>query len=631
MEKAELSYDQTVNPPLEALPNIYLERAGKGSRRLSEKLLENPEDPLNLEDVKLLQKFEVELIGKIVYEDKPTVDDEKEDVEDKKDEEESKELTLESLLKQHKGTAMQAPAFFSEAFLQGQVHLDGREGEMRQLHTPEDVYTWLAQHAKDETITAAQFREMAKQSTAFYKSEATQALLRGERPHASILDNMPIVIEPLKTLRFAEGAMTAREQLLMKRKQYGENATGLGGAKRSITDIYTKRVNGQVASNIPMLEYLVEQSRLIYDKETEVDAYQAMPKLLREFAIDKTKQILLYKRLDFLKNGIGYDENGHATAVDAEIFEATANAEATTETEPIFTVEQKQILKETLIPPEMMAELFSKVLEIAGLLSSESSDTWSPGRGHRAADDLFQVVMQPTKDSFAVNGIDGVFMISNKSRSLYDLLTVGAHELTHIDQTQADKIFEAMLKIGGMKGRRVSMIRETGANIVQRQFEKELFGQSKKVAFAYARAIQSLEAGGDMFDASQAFYEEKKRENPSEPASKLAEEAADRVLRLMLSGGTNSQPMSYAEENLMNLDLKDASPEVKQRATLLTSLDLDDQVRLHKYGLLPTIEGVSVDWPRILLEVMQPLIEESFNDYYDKDVEENKSIVLSYN
>lgn len=81
----------------------------------------------------------------------------------------------------------------------------------------------------------------------------------------------------------------------------------------------------------------------------------------------------------------------------------------------------------------------------------------------------------------------------------------------------------------------------------------------------------------------------------------------------MLSGGANSQPMSYAEENIMNAELQDADPRVKSRATLLTSLDLDDQQRLHRYGLLPDAHAGEVDWAPYLMATLQPFIERALN------------------
>ena len=571
--------------------NIYLERSGKGSKEASERLLEAPADPLDESEKADVRLYEEELCRQPVYGD----------------------MSLEHILTKHIGETLAAPTFFSEAFIKGQIHVEGLEGSLRQLRTPGDVYTWLAQAARDQSIPVKDMLEMARQSAAHYKTEAAQALLRGDRPHEATLDRMPIVVDPYKTLEFAEGVIEARRYLLDKRREFGREARGLNGAKRAMTDIYLKRVNGQIAGDIPVLEFLVEQSRLIDDEEMVAGAYLAMPASLREAANNPERRVLLNKRLDYIRNGIGYDSDGRATAVDSEVVK-TASGETVVEADaPIFNAEQREALRREEVSPEEMIQLFTEVVRSAGLLSDEDPSTWSPGRGHRAADQLFQVVMHPTKDTFAVNGIDGVVTKPNKPRSLYDVMTIGVHELTHINQTQLDRQLGEVLHIGKLKGRRVSMLRETGANLVQRQLERELFGESKPVALAYARAIQRLETGGDMFDATQAFYEEKRRVSSGAGEAKIAAEAADRTLRLMLSGGANSQPMSYAEENIMNAELQDADPQVKSRATLLTSLDLDDQQRLHRYGLLPDVHAGGVDWAPYLLSALQPFIERALN------------------
>lgn len=63
----------------------------------------------------------------------------------------------------------------------------------------------------------------------------------------------------------------------------------------------------------------------------------------------------------------------------------------------------------------------------------------------------------------------------------------------------------------------------------------------------------------------------------------------------------------------MHGELAEASPEVRQRATMITTLDLDDQLRLHRYGLLPTPDEAGVDWTPILLKRLEPLIQQALN------------------
>ncbi|MEO6109689.1 MAG: hypothetical protein ABIP50_01600 [Candidatus Saccharimonadales bacterium] len=575
------------------LPNIYMERAGKGSREMAEKLLAPPEEPLDEVEIAEVKAFEREIC------DFPV----------------DSELTLQTMLLTHKGEALEAPVFFADAFLKGQVHVEGLEGVLRQFRTKEDVYTWIAQSALngDDGVDPKILRDLAKQSSTYYINESTQALLRGDELSPVISDHMSIVADPQKALRYSRAELAAREYLIELREHHKSSAGSVEGAKRAFVDIYLKRVNGLVASDIPVMEYLMSQSEMIGDEETLDGAKAVVPHGLFEATGTPEKRDRLNKRLDYIRNGMGLDAEGHASAVDEEVLVEPTQEGAGSVEPSVYTLEEREILMNTELPAEVVRELLGEILNEVNLLSSESASSWYPGRGHRAQDELFQIVTNPTKDSFAVNGIDGVLMIPGAPSSIYKILTVAVHELEHINQNQADKKLGESLKIGVIKGRRISMLRETGANISQRKAELQLFGVSKPVALTYARAIQAFEHGESMFDATRAFYDEKRRTFPDVGDVSAAKEASDRVLRLILSGGVNSQPMSYAEENIMNEELASASPEARRRATMITSLDLDDQERLHRFGLLPEVGDDSVDWLRIVIEKVAPYIDQALN------------------
>lgn len=440
-----------------------------------------------------------------------------------------------------------------------------------------------------------------------------QALLKDEKPNDQILDSMPIAIDPKKLLEYTGATLEARHHLIDLRAHYHANAHGLEGAKRAFIDIYTKVMNGAVADDVVTLKFLVQQAELIGDEDLAEAAYKTLPNNLRRAAVDTDRSHALAKRLDYIKNGIGYDEQGRASAVDKAVFlQSDVEQETSLET-PVYTPEQREILRNTQVNKEVIQLVLKQVIADAGLLSAEDESNWYVGRGQRASDGLCQVVYQPTKNTFEFNRLDYTLRTPNASRTLYELMTVGSHELTHINQSLADDIFGQLFRIGILKGRRIAMIRETGANMVQRQLEQQLFGESKPVAYAYAKAIKELESGKGIFDATKAFYDEKLRAGNGIGAAAAAKEAADRVLRLMISDGTNSQPMSYAEENIMSSELVDAPQEVRQRATLVTCLDLDDQVRLHPYGLLGDMNHTTIDWIPLLLNRLQPLIDQAFS------------------
>jgi hypothetical protein len=150
----------------------------------------------------------------------------------------------------------------------------------------------------------------------------------------------------------------------------------------------------------------------------------------------------------------------------------------------------------------------------------------------------------------------------------------------------------------------------------QRAAEREIFGTSKPIAFTYAKALHSLESGGGVDGATRAFYDEKLRINPNMKPQAAAREAADRVLRLLHYGGRNSRAMSYAEGGLFVAELDAADETVQMRVGVIASLDLVDQVKLHKYGLLPKIDKTDTDWEPHIQAVVEPYIREALEKHY---------------
>jgi hypothetical protein len=312
---------------------------------------------------------------------------------------------------------------------------------------------------------------------------------------------------------------------------------------------------------------------------------------------------------------MGFDSRGQATAVDEDVIVKAKEIVGVDGSEkPLFNAEQTEKLKNYKLTPDQMKAAISNILARKNLLSREDPKTWYPKRPYRAADNLFQVCVNPEGSNFGVKGKSGAYLVSSDERSLYDFTTIaGAHELQHVNQAQMTNELNKKLKIAGIRGKRVDPLLESGANFAQRESEKTLFGKCKPFALGYARAIQVLEKGGDMFSATRAFYEEKRSEQPDKDSKALAAEAADRVLRVLRNGGLNTWTMAYSEGVIVEDELKGASPEVKHRAGLVTCLDLVDQLRLHRYGLLGLPPDPSIDWTGDVLKEVEPYIKKALS------------------
>jgi hypothetical protein len=572
----------------EGYSGIYLERSGKDGRSLVETLIAQPEFPLEEYQKKEAYEFEKSIA----------------------DHELTTGITIDETIRSHKDEAITAPYFFAEAFLKGKVNLPESIDPAPHFSSLDSVYGWLASSARDSKIDEVTLTKMSKESTNYYKQTIAELLLSGGTPEPSTMDHMSIVLNPTEMIKKSLLVVQARQYIHELHCEYEEGGDRVEGAKRVLADIYLAKVNSLVAGDMITLDYLANQSKFIGDTEMEQASLEMIPAAVHK-ALD-VNRLQTAKRFDYLRHGIGKDINGLSSVVENIVVDdddtKPEEPEFVSEA-PLFTPEQIDKLRAFKLKPEEMLDLYSHILEKAGLLSSEDSSTWYPKRSHRAADELFQVVINPVANNFSISGRSGAYKVASEERSLFDVIVVGGfHELEHVNQAQVDFELGKKLNIADLKGKRVSMFRESGANYSQRKAETALFGESKPIALAYARALQTLERGGDNFAATKAFYNEKRAILPNADASVIAKEASDRVLRLSRGGGLDSGSMSYAEEKILSQELQDASAEVKNRAYAVTSFDLVDQVRLHKYDLLPMPEKPAIDWTDFIMKEVEPYI-----------------------
>jgi len=583
-----------VNPrqknPSEGYNGLYLERSGKSARDFVEVLTNPPEVVLEDEEKAEVYAFESSIGSHEL----------------------GRDVTVEAMIGAQKGEDVTAPLFFAESFLDGSVDMTVFGNP--EFHSQEEVYQWLAKAVQEQTVAVDALRAAAKQSAIAYKEKAAQALLNETELTEEDAGSMSLVLQPDNVIEQNAAAEEARQYLLWLRKKYTADGGHVDGAKRAVVEVYLARVNEVIAKSIPVVDYYIRQSQMIGDEQGVRLAQDSLPSAVRSILSNDTSKQDLFRRLDYLRNGLGVNERG-STAVSEDILSINdAEADASGR-DSIFTPEQAAILKQTMVEPAEMQAIFSRILAKAGLLSEEDSGSWSTSRKTRAHDELFQVVINPTKATFEVDGTSGVYKVAAEPRSLYDVLVVGGfHELSHINQAQADRQLGETLQVAKVKGKRPSMLREGGANMKQREAEIRYFGKSKPLALTYARALQVLEGGGSLFEATRAFYEEKRRVMPDVPAKTAAKEAADRVIRLIRQGGQSSQAMAYAEEGILSQELATASPEAKERAMAITSLDLVDQVRLHRYGLLPDIPSENIDWSELVADELAPYIQAALQD-----------------
>lgn len=581
---------------------LYLERGGVGIRSLAEQLNQPPELELSPE-----QKEEVYAFANKHIHEMPVTEYDG-------DQGEAKAKTLEQVIID--SGLSQGGMVFGAGLVgeRGQEVAKKLKLEIPVLDTAVDAYRWLASAAGGNRFGDMTFHAISKETLDRYKSIMADALLNGGEVDSADLEMMHINFTPEMSLTSAVELQAARKKLLIQRHDLGRSEEVYDRAKRAIVDVYLARLNASITANIDQLLTLYEQAELQGNEELE-DRTRVLLGGFGHIINKDDARVRTLTRLDYVRNGIGIDAEGKASPIAAEL-ERVAGTIETEDIEAYFTPEQVRVLKETPVGVERMQGGYQNVLRDAGVLSSEDSSTWYPKRGKRAADEKFQVVIQPAATSFAVDGIDGVLKVSSKPKSLYDVIVVcGFHEAAHIDQCLSDDEFAKVLKIGKIKGKRAGSLREPAANALQRMAERRLFGVSKPVSSpTYANAMKALRNGGSLTDAARAFYTTKLNIMPETPPAKAAEEAADRVLRLMRNHGINSQPLMYAEEGIMMQELADAPADVAQRAGALTTLDLVDQLKLHTYGLLPNVVSARHDWAGLVFKEFAPDISQALQN-----------------
>ncbi len=572
----------------EAYNGVFLERAGIHAGDLVKALLDEPTDPLDEEDKQKALAFEGNLAETIL----------------------SDGSTIEKALATQKDSDVIMP-FFSVDALMSQKLL-AEDFDIPQFADRQEAESWLRQQLS-VGVPGVKMRRLAKASMNHFNDMMIQRLVAGEAGEEMAVPQQ-VVVEPAMLISQSKSMNETRQYLVGKRQELSNKAVGLEGAQRAIVDVYLARINSQIAKNLVMLDELRVQADELGDMTTVSDIDSIVSPTFRQaFSNPETRDSVL-QRLDFLRNGMADHREGGGTGVSPFLETVAHEVSDSGEkriVEPRFNTFETERLMSYVVQPEEAKEVMRRVIERAGLLSQYKPDESAVLRSDRPKDGLFQVIVDPTKQSYSVNGDQGLYKVSSVPVSLYKFLVVsGAHEPEHINQSQADRALGEQLKIAKIKGKRVAMLRESGANRIEREFEKKLFGVEKPFALTYARALSTLESGGDYFDAAKAFYEEKIKVFPDIQPETAAKEAADRTLRL-LNFGCSSQAMAYAEEAIMQHEIRDLPSDAQARATAITGLDLVDQVRLHRFGLLPQSVGERIEWTNIVLDETQELIDKA--------------------
>ncbi len=550
----------------------YLRRLGVGAKPALEYLMSEPETPLNEAEKEEIKQFELDLLSL----DLPSG------------------INIEQVLAQKYTSTELVPTVFSYPILNNK--LDFEELKNQNFNNSEEFNIWFALQIASGEIDSDQALKIAKASQAYYQEEIAENIINDSEIDRSLLDNRQFVLDKDKLLTQLDQQKQSIEIIRQLEEESSDKDDLLSQAKVSYCRVARRAILAKFvergANAITLLEQLKMSGSEFQNQVNEVEA--SIPSTIRK-SIKLGRKDKIFEIYDFYRNGATIRQN-HARVFSSLHPDLDSQASIVNE-DPIFSEDQIAKMRAIKIKPEQIKAFVEEVIERAGFSRDQLGD------------DGIKAVIDRSKTNMSIestNPKDLTFKIGGNDRSIEDVITIAlAHEFEHVNQALAGKKAAQNLKIFSLGVRRKSGLKEAGALRSENDIRYLYFGSTKPRANTYGLALKKMEETGDLSEAIKAFYQEKIKYFPEMDKKEAAKEAADRVIRFLRFGGKNSQPLSYAEALLLEEELSDCDNEIKKRATALTSLNLADQVELHKFGLIPDLNSDGVDWLKIGLELLR--------------------------
>lgn len=269
---------------------IYLERSGIDSAAMIDQLMSPPERPLSDFDKQAARQFESDMLSVEVQEG----------------------ATLEDILQVPLSETSDCPMFFAEGFISGEVEVGGVD--IPKFESPADVYKWLA----SADFTKQQLLIMSKQSTELYKRKVASALDYGGEIDERVAESMSVVADTEGFIDKVRKMRRARDVVLELKKSLSDDSD-LDAAKRAYVDISLAKINSKIASAVPMVHHLREQAKMLGDDALAEVADGLVSRAMLRFIDSDEARRRIFRRLDFLRQGIGYSSQGEATSISSSI------------------------------------------------------------------------------------------------------------------------------------------------------------------------------------------------------------------------------------------------------------------------------------------------------------------------
>ncbi len=396
-----------------------------------------------------------------------------------------------------------------------------------------------------------------------------------------------------------------------------EGLTDILVVKKYLLALHYERVNDMVADSYPVATktavWLEGQPPSEENIKLRDRFASAAPAAAYLFNLVPEKQALvcdqLTRRLDLLRNGAARQADGSLGPISAELtglIEGLSDRGDAADLTPVVTAEVLKTMENTTWEADDLDEFLSALLAEWGLLSAHKSNWQEVGdRSGPASDGKWQIIITPKAQSLSVNSAKQIMSVPKKFKrtlsqdSPAGALPISAHEVVHVLQAEYARRQIGRLALAQIGGRRAGVMKEMGGVHQEREFF-HLIGKTRTVNSTYYRALQAKTNGANQTETARAFLD------AGDPATAMGRRApaADRSLRLYRNGGHNSQPLNYAEQDLIVQSLRHLPGEqVTAIAIAGSCFSLRDTAKLHRCGLLDIPQAVPYQPAKDVLNV----------------------------
>lgn len=448
------------------------------------------------------------------------------------------------------------------------------------------------------TLDKTLLRKLGTKSLVWARTVSTSALVAGEPvpelTKTKVFDSSTELTSKLSNLgQYRAFLLDVRRDMKTRTE---DDATE---PMQDVADIYLKVINGSLASIYPDALVLWKQADATNDTETKQALQLAWPTIETAAGLSEEGMRRYLVGLDRIRNGASSESSGQLTAVTDSLKKLVAqeqevSKEALLEDEPsIFSSQEVEKLSEIKLDAKAMQLFCESILRSFGKLSSEPASTYEPGRGERASDEKWQVVIdEGASDTMEVEGKNGVLKIpQNFYRSLtrqnppIGVISGAGHEILHIFQIDNIDANTGSLSITKtLRGRSSLALREAGGIEIEQRVQRTLFGQRRGYNAYYMKGLEGIETGNTTGQVIQDLYDEYARTSNDSPQD-AARSAYNNVQRLVRKGGFDSQALNYLQAGLIIEQATDLEPDMHNKVFAEGAYDLPDMVTLHKYGL----------------------------------------------